>query len=151
MNKTYIYVVVAVVVLALVGAAYAFKSQIKSAVMPKTAALVETTTVPVAVPTASPTGAVAASVEVDYTATGFSPASVTVKKGETVKFVNKTTSPMSVASNPHPTHTDYPGFDQFKSSQKGQAEYDFVFDKVGTWGYHNHAKPGDTGTVVVTE
>ena len=90
-------------------------------------------------------------VEVDYTATGFSLATVTVKKGTTVKFINKSGGSMSVASNPHPIHTDYPGFDQYKSSQKGQNEYDFTFDKVGTWGYHNHLNASDGGTVIVTE
>ena len=119
--------------------------------MPQTATPEVTTTASVAAPEASPTGAVIASVEVDYTATGFSPVSISIKKGGKVKFVNKTSGPMSVASNPHPTHTDYPGLDQYKSPQKGQAEYDFTFDKVGTWAYHNHAKPGDVGTVVVTE
>lgn len=82
---------------------------------------------------------------------GFSPASVTVKKGTTVKFVNKTTGGMSVASDPHPTHIIYPELDQWKSSFKGKGEYDFTFDKVGTWGYHNHLDPSIKGTVVVTE
>lgn len=90
-------------------------------------------------------------VEVSYTSSGFSPTTVTIKKGATVKFINKSGNKMDVASNPHPTHTDYSGFDQWKSASKGKDEYSFTFEKVGTWGYHNHAKASDGGTVVVTE
>ncbi len=86
---------------------------------------------------------------VKLTDQGFLPESITVKKGTVVRFVNETTGPMSIASDPHPAHTDYPGFDQFKSSFAGKAEYDFTFEKVGTWGYHNHLSPDMKGTVVV--
>lgn len=88
---------------------------------------------------------------VEKTDTGFSPATVTIKKGTTVKFINKTSAKMSVASDPHPTHTNYPEFDQYKSDAKGKTEYDFTFEKVGTWGYHNHINPSETGTIIVTE
>lgn len=167
MNKTVIYAIVAVVILALVGGVYAFKHQIKTALMgqqetSQTSQTPQTNQTP-----AENTSGVMekrAIVEVDYTDSGFSPASVTVKKGTTVKFINKQSlqsspsaaglksgSGMDVASNPHPVHTDYLGFDQGKSSQKGQNEYDFTFDKVGTWEYHNHLNSSDTGTIVVTE
>lgn len=154
MNKNLLYIIAAVVILALVGGAYAFKSQIKSALMgqgetSQTSQTSQTNQMPAeGSPTAVEKQVI---VEVDYTDSGFSPASVTVKKGTTVQFMNKSSSTMSVASNPHPTHTDYPGFDQGKSSQKGQSEYDFTFEKTGTWGYHNHLNPSDTGTVIVTE
>jgi len=153
-NKTILYVVVAVVVLALVGGGYAFKHQIKTLLMPG-ATQPETTTMapePAQTTTTAPTtGTIMQASEVDYTATGFSPASITVKKGTIVKFINKSGASMSVASNPHPTHTDYPGFDQGKSDAQGKDEYDFTFDKVGSWGYHNHLKSSDRGTVIVTE
>lgn len=146
MNKNVVYITVAVVLVAVLGLGFAFKHQIKTALMGQpTPAPVIQTTIP------APQPAVAAKVEVDYTNAGFSPQTVTVKKGTTVVFINKSDSKMDVASNPHPTHTDYPGFDQYKSSQKGQNEYDFTFDKVGTWGFHNHLNPSDGGTVIVTE
>lgn len=84
-----------------------------------------------------------------YSDSGFSPDSVTIKKGESVTFENQSSGGMDVASNPHPTHTDYPEFDQGKSSQSGNSTYTFTFDKVGTWGYHNHFNPGARGTVIV--
>lgn len=84
-----------------------------------------------------------------YDGSKFTPATLTIKKGETVAFENQSSGGMSVASNPHPTHTDYPEFDQYKSSQRGQKTYIFTFEKVGTWGYHNHLNPAVKGTINV--
>lgn len=88
-------------------------------------------------------------VKVELTDKGFVPNKVTVKKGTVVKFVNKTSGGMLVASDPHPTHTDYPEFDQSRSGFKGKSEYAFTFSKVGSWGFHDHLDPGMRGTVVV--
>ena len=88
---------------------------------------------------------------VTYNASGFSPQTITIKKGETVVFQNKTGKSASVASNPHPIHTAYPEFDQYKTDQKGKDEFRFTFLKVGTWGYHDHLNASNGGTVVVTE
>ncbi len=105
----------------------------------------------------------AGAVTVRYTASGFSPAAVTVKKGTTVTFVNESGGNMWVGADEHPTHTQYDGtsknehcfagapssvsFDQCASS----ASYSFTFMKTGTWGYHNHAGASDKGVIVVTE
>src|SRR6185437_255902 len=87
---------------------------------------------------------------VSYTEDGFVPSTVTIKKGETVTWTNKDSDDLWVASNPHPTHTDYPGFDELQGISTGKT-YSFTFTKVGHWGYHNHLNPSQTGTVVVTE
>ena len=87
---------------------------------------------------------------VNYTANGFEPNSITIKAGETVTWTNKDTDDMWVASNPHPTHTDYPGFDALKNIPPN-GTYSFTFTKVGTWGYHNHLNPSQKGEVVVTK
>jgi plastocyanin len=87
-------------------------------------------------------------VTVNYTSAGFSPASITINKGDTVKFVNNSTDSMWVASDPHPAHTDYPGFDELSSAPQG-GSYSFTFNKIGTWGYHNHRNSRMHGTVVV--
>lgn len=100
------------------------------------------------------------SVEVDLTDQGFSPSTITIKSGQTVHFVNKqslqsspgaaglkSSGQMWVASNPHPTHTDYPGFDQLQSADT----YDFTFIRTGTFGYHNHLNPAIGGTINVTD
>lgn len=110
---------------------------------------------PVSPPPASPQV-----VEVVYTAQGFSPASITVHQGDTVRFVNESGSGMWVASAAHPTHTAYAGTslsahcgsgsanDAFDQCTTGDA-YSFTFDKVGTWKYHNHVSPSRTGAIVV--
>lgn len=86
-----------------------------------------------------------------YDATGFSPKTVTIKKGETVVFQNKTGKRVSVASDEHPTHLLYPEFDQYKTAERGKDIFRFTFEKVGTWNYHDHLNATMGGTVVVTE
>jgi len=87
---------------------------------------------------------------VTYTGNGFAPNPVTVRVGAIVTFVNESTGGMWVASDVHPTHQILPGFDQLTSVQKG-GMYEYTFDKVGTWRYHNHTNPQDAGSVVVTK
>lgn len=85
---------------------------------------------------------------VTYDGSSFSPNSLTIKAGDTVTFRNNSSAPMWVASNPHPAHTDYSGFDAKRSFAQGQ-DYTFTFTRTGTWGYHNHLSPDATGTIVV--
>lgn len=99
-------------------------------------------------------------VTVTYTDTGFSPKTVNVPAGTTVRFVNNSTGTMWIGSNDHPTHSKYDGttleehcanktsFDQCGGAPAG-GTYDFTFTKVGTFGYHNHAHTNSTGSVVV--
>lgn len=95
-------------------------------------------------------GGVSERTVITYTDTGFAPSPVTVKKGATVTFVNESSRGMWVASAMHPTHQLLPGFDQLKTVGKS-GTYEYVFTKVGTWKYHNHVNPADTGSVAVTE
>ncbi len=98
----------------------------------------------------SVTGSQAAKTSVSYGTGGFVPNTVTVKKGTAVVWTNQSQSGMWVASAMHPTHQLLPGFDELKSVSTG-GTYEYTFEKVGTWKYHNHVAPADTGTVVVTE
>ncbi|MBI1813240.1 cupredoxin domain-containing protein [Candidatus Peregrinibacteria bacterium] len=88
------------------------------------------------------------SAAISYSASGFSPSTATVSAGTAVTFTNASSGPMWVASNPHPFHTDSPGFDAGKSLQHGET-YQFIFTKRGRWGYHNHLNPTQGGTIVV--
>jgi len=98
------------------------------------------------------------SVSVSYTNNGFSPQSVTIALGGSVTFVNDSSHGMWVASNFHPTHTQYPekdssnclgsSFDSCVAIPPG-GSWQFIFNSVGTWGYHNHVGAGMIGTVVV--
>ncbi len=87
-------------------------------------------------------------ISVEYNAQGFNPKSVTIKAGDTVTWTNKDEDQLWVGSNPHPTHTDYPGFDALKGIATG-GTYSFTFTRMGTWGYHNHLKPEETGKIIV--
>lgn len=87
---------------------------------------------------------------VTYTDSGYTPNTLTVKKGTLVTFVNQSGKGMWTASAVHPTHQLLPGFDELKEVAKGGL-YEYTFVKVGTWKYHNHVSPSDLGTVIVTE
>ena len=95
-------------------------------------------------------GTVMGKAAVTYTDSGYTPNTITVKKGTTVTWTNESTGGMWTASAVHPTHQLLPGFDHLKSVAKG-GTYSYAFEKVGTWKYHNHVNASDTGTVVVTE
>ncbi len=86
---------------------------------------------------------------VTITTSGVSSKTITVAKGATVTFNNNDTVEHIIASNPHPSHTDLPGFELELSSGASKS---FTFSKVGSWGYHDHDDPfnaGVQGTVVV--
>ncbi len=83
-----------------------------------------------------------------YTNAGFSPQVLHVKLGETVTFRNDTTSDLWVASNPHPTHTGLNGFDADGGMGLGET-YLYTFNKLGTFGYHNHLKSSAAATIIV--
>ena len=86
---------------------------------------------------------------VKITDTGFEPDTISIKQGQKVTFVNDMSDYAWPASNPHPTHTDYPEFDPKLPMKVGQA-WSFTFNKIGHWGYHNHLAPEMRGTVNVS-
>ena len=99
-----------------------------------------------------------------YSLAGFSPANVTVKKGETVMWTNVSSEKMWVAINEHPGHAGYDGtdrkthctvgvaasFDQCAASDAG-SQWSFVFNNAGVWKYHNHINEVFGGTITVIE
>lgn len=98
---------------------------------------------------------------VRYTADGFSPKTITIRRGQSVTWVNESGERLWIASDPHPQHTDYSGtaraehcattrMDSFDACAAAEI-YTFIFNKAGTWRYHNHAAANDVGTVIVTE
>lgn len=86
----------------------------------------------------------------------FNPDPIRIKKGTTVIWKNDSKVGVWPASDPHPLHTDYPTtggcvgstFDSCAEIAPG-GTWSFVFDEVGTWGYHDHVKVNALGTVVV--
>src|SRR6266498_4463725 len=49
-----------------------------------------------------------ATATITYSDSGYSPAEITVKSGDTVEIKNTTSSTMQFDSDPHPIHTDDP-------------------------------------------
>lgn len=77
-----------------------------------------------------------------------------MRKGTKVLFLNESEQqrPMYVASDDHPTHERYPGFDTATVNQKFPApneSFSFVFDRIGTWPYHDHNFPSARGIIIV--
>ncbi len=109
--------------------------------------------------TGSSDGSGGGATTVTYTDQGFRPSQATINEGETVRWVDEASGGMWVASDEHPTHTNYAGTslrehcngggnNAFDQCGRGNT-YTFTFNQVGTWSYHNHVAPGDGGTVVV--
>lgn len=84
---------------------------------------------------------------VTITASGFSPATITISAGEMVMWVNNDIKNHWPASDPHPQHTDYSGFDSLGISTG--SSWSFKFNETGTWSYHDHNMPSRKGIVIV--
>lgn len=89
--------------------------------------------------------------EVSMTSSGFSPRSVTIKVGDTVRWTNNSGSRAYPAPVFHPTHRAYAGiWDDDGTGQIANGQtYSFTFDTAGTYQYHDHLRPERTGTVIV--
>lgn len=99
---------------------------------------------------------------IEMSSSGFSPSSITIKKGDTVTFKTVDSGSYWPASAVHPTHTVYPGsgidkcgtgaqiFDACGGIGEGQS-WSFTFNEVGSWNYHNHLNPSNFGKIIVTE
>ncbi len=78
---------------------------------------------------------------------GYSPATLNIKVGTKVTWVNKSGATATVSSDPHPTHTAYTPLNlgQFKNGEM----LSLTFEKSGTYSYHNHLTPTQKGTIIV--
>jgi len=78
---------------------------------------------------------------------GFKPQNITIKSGTKVLWTNKSGGVATVNSAIHPTHLVYPPLNlgQFEEGKI----VELVFDKPGTYNYHDHLNPSRIGTVVV--
>lgn len=95
------------------------------------------------------------------TDSGFQPSELTIQQGETVTWINNASNSMWVATNAHPSHTNYAGSSIYQHCQMGdqtepafdqchsEDEFSFTFEKTGEWSYHNHKRTGQRGTVIV--
>ena len=80
---------------------------------------------------------------------GFFPEKLSIKKGETVTFINKRNKSFWPASNIHPQHSIYPEFDPKRPIEPNQI-WNFTFDRVGKWRYHDHTASYYRGVIIVS-
>lgn len=97
--------------------------------------------------TPKPTSTELTSSEIVVTATGFQPKTITVAAGTRVVWNNRSGKNIAIASDDHPTHLKYPLLNIGKVKNGASAQ--LIFDKPGTYGYHNHIDPSQTGTIIV--
>ena len=89
-------------------------------------------------------------VVVGYLDGAFDPDTVTISVGDTVQWVNEVDELIWAASDLHPTHQEYTGFDSRRPIALGGA-WSFTFEEPGIWSYHNHVDSSITGVVIVEE
>ncbi len=138
MKKSVIVIIILLLVIG--GAGYAL-------IRKDTKIVPETTATPAAsTPTATETAPVTETV-ITYSEDGFNPANLTVKVGNTVTVKNTSSQSMQLESDPHPTHTKG---SKLNAGVIAAGESDtFTVYKIGTFGYHNHLNPNQTGTIIV--
>lgn len=78
----------------------------------------------------------------------FVPDKIEIKKGTKVIFKNEDQEARWPASNLHPTHGIYPEFDPRKPVETGEV-WSFVFEKPGSFKFHDHLIPSIRGMVTV--
>lgn len=153
--------ILVVVIVVIAGVWYALSAQKASAPVTETPVTTDSGLVEPTSPSAGPANDDSVT-DVTLTDAGFSPASVTISIGDTVRFTNNSSGRMWVGADNHPTHTTYDGTSVREHCQNGTSAafdecgavetggtFDFTFTKAGTFGYHNHVRASETGTVVV--
>jgi plastocyanin len=93
------------------------------------------------------TSALAQTHAVQYTASGFTPQTVSIRVGDTVTFSNSGSEILEFSSDPHPFHTSYPSLN-LGIINPGTSK-SFTFTEVGTFGFHNHVRSLHTGAITV--
>ncbi len=140
-----------IIFVALLGGIYAYSRYTEAPALPQQ-------------PEAQTQDSGALSARVHYSENGFFPREITLKKGESVQWINDSGEDMWIGADLHPEHTEYdnttlnmhcgagviPSFDECGSVQKG-GKWSFVFDKAGMWKYHNHMHSEFSGRVMVVE
>lgn len=84
---------------------------------------------------------------VNVTANGFEPAELKVRLGAKVTWNNKSGKDIEINSAKHPTHEEFPQLNLNKVVSEGSVS--LIFNEPGTYKYHNHLIPAQTGQIVV--
>lgn len=84
---------------------------------------------------------------INLTESGFSPSAVTISRRTRVTWINKTSTAASINSSDHPTHQNFTPLNLGEFSQGERLQ--LLFEKPGTYTYHNHLNPTQTGSITV--
>jgi plastocyanin len=137
-------VVILLVVIVLGGGSYFLWSQFRSSSQ-------NNSSVPSISPTPNPAATIVPTVAgqtvVVLTEKGFEPASLTIKAGQTVVWLNKSGAAATVNSDNHPLHLLYSPLNlgKFEDGEKLQ----LTFEKPGKYGYHDHFHASKRGVIIV--
>jgi len=89
-------------------------------------------------------------VEVSLKDDAFNPSTLVIKNCTKVVFKNNGAKDHWPASDLHPTHGIFPEFDPLKGIQPNE-QWEFVFEKKGSWKYHDHLHPQIRGIIKVED
>lgn len=91
----------------------------------------------------------AAAATVAIASNGFEPQTIKIKKGEGVTWVNKATQSRHIMADPYPTGDSLQSLNSVEPLAEGDS-YGAIFEKPGTYTYHDQLDPqGIKGTVIV--
>ncbi len=93
------------------------------------------------------TSSATAAATITYNDGGFSPNSVTVKAGEVIEVKNTSSRGVQFDSDPHPVHSDNKELN-IDIISPGTSKK-FKVSTKGTWGFHNHLDPTQSGSITV--
>ncbi len=151
-NKTWLYVVGAIVVLALLGVGLwammqgddADDATVESSQGSTSQAEASGNT---DATTDTDDATAADSIEIVYTDSGFEKSSYTVGAGGTVIVKNDSSSDLQFSSDDHPAHLDNSELNQSVLASGDSQE--FVVTETGTWGIHDHLNDANTTELIV--
>jgi len=86
--------------------------------------------------------------QIQITAAGFVPATLQIKPGTTVVWVNETDNVMKIGADPYPTHASLPSL-YSQAPIQSHSSYSYTFNAAGTYSYHNEASPTLGGSISV--
>lgn len=86
---------------------------------------------------------------ITYTDQGFSPSTLTVKVGTTIRVVNNSSDALEFSSDNHPTHLDNSELNMDVLAV-GESST-FTVTKSGEHGFHDHLNASNEGILTVTE
>jgi hypothetical protein len=100
----------------------------------------------------SPSGEILPSIEdgkylIYYFTDGFSPNTLQIKKGQSVRFINKSDSAMRV----YASNQDFSIYREFNQGQSVGEDgiYEYTFNEVGIWPYYNYNEQSNMGNILV--